>query len=176
MPSLTCPADALGHPFRPTPATSCEGPGGCLSPWRPNPRPTPSTKRRFLSLGTSLLLPSSLSPVRALPSSSPGERVFRYPRASLFDGSTTLFLASFGTLLSLVLPLSPSSGRASFALFSSSSRRIAKCRFSIFGICIVPLSSTRHTCTRIDVSPFFSLLEHLRVFVLSVLTRVLQPK
>lgn len=47
MPSLTCPADALGHPFRPTPATSSEGPGGCLSPWRPNPRPTPSTKRRF---------------------------------------------------------------------------------------------------------------------------------
>lgn len=39
---LTCPADALGHPFRPTPATSSVGPGGCLSPWRPDPpRPTP---------------------------------------------------------------------------------------------------------------------------------------
>lgn len=60
-PGLTCPTDALGHPFRPTPATSSVGPGGCLSPWRPNPpRPTPvnQTPVSCPSVHTSLLLVS----------------------------------------------------------------------------------------------------------------------
>lgn len=106
MPSLTCPADALGHPFRPTPATSSEGPGGCLSPWRPNPRPTPSTKRRFpiprhfATLFRRRSPPSSSSRASfALPSSSPKrENLSISPRTRLSIyiayGSSTV-LASF---------------------------------------------------------------------------------
>lgn len=146
VPSLTCPADALGHPFRPTPATSCEGPGGCLSPWRPNPRPTPSTKRRFpipRHFASLFRHPSSSRASFTLPSSSPKRESFDILRLSLtaffFFSPCSFYLPFFAPPPSFLHPLC----------------WIAKCQSSFFGVYVVLLL----------FSSVIFFLSNLRIFV-----------